>query len=352
MQKSPSLDLDKFQKVADTIRAYPHQFRQIWDQSKSLYLPEDYKYVDKIVFCGMGGSALGARVADSLLMNNLRAPLEIFNGYDIPVYTDEKTLVILSSYSGNTEEVLECAYKALQTKAKVIGVSTGGKLAKILQEHKKPVLVFDPIHNPSAQPRFGVGYSVGTALALLQKLGFVTISDTQIEESLSVMFKFSTEFHENTNLSHNLAYEYARHLKGKVPVLVSSEHLYGASYVIKNQLNESAKTFALLFDIPELNHHLMEGLKYPIRVSELLFFVFFKSENYNEKVVKRYPLTAEVVEKNNISYLTYTCRSKTKLAEIFELLIFGSMVVYFLTLEYKVDPMAIPWVEYFKEKLS
>lgn len=343
---------EKFQKVADTIRAYPHQLTQVWDQVNSLYIPNDYKEVDRIVFCGMGGSALGARMADSLLMENLRVPLEIFNGYDIPAYTNEKTLVVLSSYSGGTEEIVECAHKALQTSAKIIGMSAGGKLADILQEHNKPILIFDPIHNPSEQPRFGIGYAVGSVIALLAKLGFASVSDSERTEALSVMHEMATEFHENNSTGHNLAIEYARKLKGKIPVLVSSEHLYGATYVVKNQINESAKTFALLFEIPELNHHLMEGLKNPTKMSDLLTFVFFESKNYKDRVLKRYPLTSDVVEKNNITHITYTCRSKTKFAQSFEVLFFGSMVVYFLTKEYNQDPMIIPWVDYFKDQLS
>lgn len=343
---------EKFQKVADTIRAYPHQLSQVWDQVNSLYIPNDYKEVDRIVFCGMGGSALGARMADSLLMDKLRVPLEIFNGYDIPSYTNDKTLVVLSSYSGSTEEILECAHKALQTNAKIIGMSAGGKLAEILHEHKKPILVFDPIHNPSEQPRFGIGYAVGSVLALIGKLGFATISESELAEAQSVMHEMSTEFHENNSTGHNLAYEYARKLKGKIPVLVSAEHLYGSTYVVKNQLNESAKTFALLFEIPELNHHLMEGLKNPTKMTDLLTFVFFDSKLYRDRVSKRFPLTSDVVEKNNISHITYTCRAKSKFAQSFEVLFFGSMVVYFLTREYDIDPMIIPWVDYFKEKLA
>ncbi|MCX7928854.1 MAG: hypothetical protein N2558_04195 [Patescibacteria group bacterium] len=344
--------LEKFKKVADTIRAYPHQFTQVWDQVFDLYLPHDYKQIDKVVFCGMGGSALGARVADSLLMDSLRVTLEIFNGYTIPTYTDEKTLVVLSSYSGNTEEVIECAYKALQTQAKIVGISAGGKLFDVLKEHQKPVVLLDTIHNPSEQPRFGIGYSVGSVLALLTKLGIATISPEDRQEALSTMFEMATEFHENNTFSHNLAYDYAKKLKGKIPVLVTAEHLVGSAYVIKNQLNESAKTFALLFEIPELNHHLMEGLVNPAKMKDLLTFVFFDSKNYQYRVSKRFPITAEVVEKNNIEHLTYKCRSKSKFSQGFEILFFGSMMVYFLAYEYNVDPMIIPWVDYFKEKLS
>src|SRR5512139_3046548 len=99
----PSLN-EKFSLVYETIKAYPLQLKSSWDEVGHSYIPESYKNVQNLVFCGMGGSALGARMADSFIFDRLRIPFEIFNDYKLPNYVNDKSLVVVSSYSGTTEE--------------------------------------------------------------------------------------------------------------------------------------------------------------------------------------------------------------------------------------------------------
>ena len=350
-KKYYSLD-EKFKLVADTIRAYPLQLKQSWEEVSSMYIPDEYKNIDSVVLCGMGGSALNGRIAKSLLFDRLRVPFEVSTDFKIPNYVNAKTLVIASSYSGSTEETINSTLEALQRGAKVFGVTTGGKLGDLCIENKLPCYIFDPKHNPSKQPRMSQAYMSGSILALFNMLGLATILEEEIENSIISMNELLTDVHENVSSERNLAKSYSEKLRGKIPVLVSSEHLLGISHAIKNQFNENAKTFCLLFDIPELNHHLMEGLKYPQKNRELLKFVFLNSELYSEKVKRRYPLTAEVVEKNGIDYLMYSPRTSNKISQVYEVLIFGSFLVYHLTKSYSIDPLEIPWVDYFKAKLS
>lgn len=343
---------EKYKLVADTIRSYPLQLKQSWEEIQQMYIPEEYKTVDNVVVSGMGGSALGARIIDSFVINKIRLPIEIFNEYVLPNYVNKNTLVIAYSYSGNTEETINATYDALKKNAKIFCVTTGGQLAEIAKKEKIPSYVFDPANNPSHEPRMSLGYSIGTYLSLFQKLGFITIDRDDIDEAVNSMYEFLTEFHENMGADKNLAYKYADQLKNYVPVIISSEHLYGISYAIKNQINENAKTFALLFDIPELNHHLLEGLKNPSKIKTVLKFLFVNSNAYLDKIQKRYKVTAEVIEKNGYAYLMYSPRSETKLKQIFEVFILGSFISYYLAKFYEVDPLKIPWVDYFKQKLA
>src|SRR5438552_16752901 len=91
-------------KILNSIEHLPEQMKQIWGEINYLAFPESYKNTQNIVVCGMGGSALGGRIIHSLMFNNLNSPIEIVTGYKLPNYVNEKSLVILSSYSGNTEE--------------------------------------------------------------------------------------------------------------------------------------------------------------------------------------------------------------------------------------------------------
>ena len=341
-----------YKLVADTIRLYPNQLKQAWDEIKFLSLPNNYKNVNNIVFCGMGGSALGARMVDSFAFNRLRVPLEIINGYDIPNYANKDTLVVVSSYSGTTEEIIECTYKAIKANAKVFGITTGAKLGDILKKEKLPAFIIDPTYNPSLQPRMSIGYAFGATLSLFCKLGFISVSDEEIEEAMSVSFNVLTQYHENSPSEKNPAFNFAKSLEGKIPIFVASEHLVGTAHTIKNQFNENSKTFSAIYEIPELNHHLMEGLKNPVKEKDLLKFIFINSDLYDDRVQKRYQVTASVLDKNMIDHITYKPSSNTRLSQVFETLIFGSFTVYFLTKLYNIEPLSIPWVDYFKKQLA
>jgi glucose/mannose-6-phosphate isomerase len=343
---------EKYKLVADTIRAYPMQLRQSWDEISQMFIPEDYKDIKNVVFAGMGGSALGARIVDSLLVNRLRIPFEIYNEYHIPNYVNDESLVVVSSYSGETEETLDCLHESLNKGAKIFGITTGGKLGNILKERNIPSYVIDPVNNPSKQPRMSIGYAIGSILAVLTKLEVVHFSTDEMDQAIFAMNNALTDFNENVPETRNLAKVFSKKLYNKFPILVASEHLVGTAHTIKNQFNESAKTFCVLFDLPELNHHLMEGLAHPAKMKDYMHFVFLTSNQYSEEVKKRYPITQKVLEKNNVEFSVFNPNSETKLEQIFETLAFGSSVAYLMTKEYKIDPLDIPWVEFFKEEMA
>jgi glucose/mannose-6-phosphate isomerase len=300
----------------------------------------------------MGGSALGGRISHSVLFDRLRVPFEIINGYKVPQHVGLKTLVICSSYSGNTEESIDCAYQSLEKGAKVFGITAGGKLESLFLENNLPFYLIDEKQNPSKQPRMSIGYATGSILGLFQNLGVASILNEEIEDAIAVMHETATDFHEHTPEGRNLAKKIFETVKNKAVILVSSEHLVGASHTIKNQFNENAKTFSVLFEIPELNHHLMEGLRYPKKLKEDVIFLFVNSKLYSDRVQKRYEVTKKVVDKNGYSFTEFVPNSTKHLSQAFELIILGSFLTYFLTEYYKIDPLEIPWVDFFKDEMK
>lgn len=338
-----------YQKLRQTISLYPQQLNQAWHEVGALELPGEFSSVKNIVFCGMGGSALGARIVKAYSYEILDIPFEIFTEYNLPKYVDEETLVICSSYSGTTEETLNCANQAIDKKVNTFFITAGGDLGKLAAEKNIPTYTIKPDHNPSGQPRNAIGYATGAVLALLARIGFLPIGNAEIESAATAMRNAVTQNDEDgAGPSHELA----KAIVGKIPILVASEHMLGVVHTIKNQFNESSKTFSALFDLPELNHHLMEGLANPKDAKKLLYFVFFNSNLYSPRVEKRYPLTLDVVKQNGVDAYTYLPSSNDKLSQIFETLVFGSFTVYHLTKTYSINPMEIPWVDYFKKKLK
>src|SRR3989337_2932508 len=198
----------------------------------------------------------------------------------------------------------------------------------------------------------GLGYSIASILAVLAKCEFINILSSEIEEAIASSEEFIGDFKIDVPEEKNLAKKAAKKLKGKIPVLVASEHLTGVAHAFKNQLNENSKTFSCLFDLPELNHHLMEGLRNPAEAKKFWHIIFFESDKYSDEIIKRYPITEEVVKKTDVGYSAYKLRSDKKLEQIFEVITFSSFVNFYLAVLYGIDPAPIPWVDYFKRKLA
>jgi glucose/mannose-6-phosphate isomerase len=319
------------------------QVSQIWEDKESLQIPNNYKDFDNVVVCAMGGSALGGRVISSLYAEELTKPMVIVNGYRLPGFVTKNSLVILASYSGTTEETISCAHHAIDKEAKIIGTATGGTLEKILAENKLPFLKINPKFNPCGQPRIATGYGIFGVTGILQKVGLLNIKDDDI--SLAV-----ENLKNNKEKIKSEAINIAKNLHNTIPVIFSDETFEGNAHILRNQFNESSKSFCSFSPIPELNHHLMEGLKYP--ESKKLSVLFLTSSLFSSSIKKRFDLTRDVVSKNNIKIITYEAHGFDKLTQMLDLLAFGGYVSLYLGLLYGVDPSLTPWVGYFKEQLT
>jgi len=354
------MDFDQLTKIKSldkgnylgSIEEFLPQVQQAWEEVKRITLPAEYAEVDNLVLNGMGGSALGARVVKALLTEKLKIPFEIINNYSVPAFVNHRTLFIFSSYSGNTEEVLATIDETCARGAKCLGITAGGQLREILTARKIPFYQIKPDHNPSGQPRAGVGYAVAGILGLLNQTHLVSFQESEISAAVSWLEEISRQWRLEIPVSENLAKQLALQLNEKIVILVGAEFLEGSLHVFRNQLNETAKNFADYFLLSELNHHLLEGLSFPKSNSQNLAFLFFNSSLFDSRIQKRAIVTREVVTQNQIPVLEYLCTGKNKLTQVLEVILLGSWVSFYLAVLHNVDPSLIPWVDYFKDKLK
>lgn len=332
-------------EVLPSIALLPDQCEQAWEEAQQITIPQSYNQAKNIVIAGMGGSGLGAHVLKSVYgVDGLNVPLEVVNDYHLPAYVGSESLVLLSSYSGSTEETLSCAKEALSKKAKILGITSGGKLGEFLSENNLPGYVFVPKHNLCGQPRIGVGYMLTGTMALLQNAGVLSL---ERKDKIPQTFKSLRSVKGNLQIK---AQEVVKKIIGKIPVLVAAEFLSGNAHVLANQFNENAKTTTFYYLLPELNHHLLEGLKNP--KSQDLIFLFFHSNLYHEEIKKRIKLTEVVIGKNDFKALEFCPTGQNKLLDALETLWFGSFLSFYLAISYGLDPSPIPWVDFFKEQLK
>ncbi|MEI7741672.1 MAG: SIS domain-containing protein [bacterium] len=331
--------------MQDIISLFSSQVCETEAALEKLVLPKrEWK---NAVLIGMGGSALGAHVAQTLFADKLVVPFEWRNSYTIPGYADEQTLVILSSYSGTTEEVL-AAYK--EAKARGLGIvvlTCGGKLAAAAKKDHAASVIYSVESNPGNQPRNGVVYNLVGVWGILKIAGLLKDEakfSCEFAESLDKMAKK----HEGGALAKKLA----RACTDSVVMLAASEHLEGNLHIIQNQTHETAKHFAHFDTVSELNHHLMEGLKYPNNFARKTTALLFHSKLYGTRIKKRYPITAEVLKKQNVKVFMIELSGKSREADVAEMLVLGMQFSLALAKLHGENPNFIPWVDYFKKKLA
>ena len=283
-------NLDSLNILA-SIRALPDQCAQVISEISQQPIPSECFLAENIVISGMGGSALGGRVAAGLERQFLRIPMTVSTEYHLPNFAGPHTLVVISSYSGDTQESLTSLAEARSRGCQIFIVTSGGKLASLARQYNLPHYIFDPRHNPSGQPRLGLGYNLISILAILSRCQLI-----QPLKDLPLIPDFLRSRQHDLSSIQRLASS----LLGKIPVIMASEHLKGVAHDLKNQLNENAKTFAVYFDLPEANHHLLEGLAFPKSNLHNLAFLFLESPRYHPEVLRRYPITAEVVTKHHL----------------------------------------------------
>lgn len=330
--------------VFGSTKLFVDQCQQMLDEYfDQTILPEDYKEINNVLICAMGGSAFGGYIASSLYSEEFTKPVVLVNDYRLPGFVDENSLVIGVSYSGNTEEIISCLYDGLERGAKVTGFSAGGDVANFLKDKKLPGFTFDPKNNPSGQPRLGGGYTSMGVLILLKHMGVVPLLKQELQIAISEAKSSSEEVMQK-------AKDYAKQMQNFMPVIFASEFLIGNAHILRNQFNETAKSFSAFEDIPELNHHLMEGLKNP--TDKKLKMLFLTSSFYSEKHAKRIAVTEDVVKQNGVEFLEYEAIGNSKLSHILNTLSFGGFLTFYLAALYGQDPSLIPWVDYFKEQLK
>lgn len=339
-------------KVYDSIVGLPRQVEQAWVEAGNQTLHTKCHLAKNIVLAGMGGSALPGRIIRSLDQYILNVPLEIVTNYRLPNYVGKETLVILSSYSGNTEETVSCAHDALARGSKIFIIATGGILISLAKKNKLDHYQIDPKFNVSNQPRLGLGYSIVAVFAVLSRCGFINFTHKDIERIHHLLDELINHFKKDAPFEKNPAKILAEKINGKAIIIISANHLTGTVHAVKNMLNENSKTFCAAFDLPELDHHFLEGLSFPKKLNDLLHFILISSDHYPKVIRSRLTITRAILDKHGFASTIVKPETDHPTLQVFETLSFGSFLSYYLALLNRVDPGPIPSVDYLKKELA
>lgn len=333
------------------IERLPDQVRCAWHDTREVEVPASYRKVTHIVVCGMGGSALGPEMLVAALQDRLKLPVTLVRDYVLPAFVTSKTLVVLASFSGTTEETLAATEEARKRKAKLMVICAGGPLAEFAQQQKLPSYIFTP-GDLAKQPRFAGGFLLIGVMGLLERAGLMKVKETELTSMMTSMNEVIDSCAVDVATADNPAKTIAKVIANKSVMIVSSEHLTGNAHILQNSINENGKQFATNFQLPELNHHLLEGLTYPKDFSKHTVAIMLRSSLYHPRTQKRYDITADLFEQQNIAVVEYRTAGATRLDEVGEVLQFGSYVAWYLAMENKAVTTDIPFVDELKRRMA
>lgn len=319
-----------------------------WQQLETVYdVPEINAVVENIVFAGMGGSALAALL--SLTWPSYNLPFEIWRKYDAPAYVSDKTLFIVSSYSGNTEESISALVQAEEKGAVIVVIASGGKLIDIAKEKGFPCVVLPK----ASQPRFGALNSVKALVTILERAGLVYEEDA--EQTLHRAAEFlRTEIMNWTAdvpTSNNPAKQLALEIAGTTPVIYAGPKMFPAAYKWKISFNENAKNVAWCNEIPEFSHNEFLGwTSHP--VDKPYSVIDLRSGFEHGRVQKRFEVTERLLSGRRPQAHVVEAKGQTVLEQLLYLVAFGDFVSLYTALLNGLNPTPVDLIEKMKHALD
>lgn len=350
------LDIDKADKVRavdsegmlDHIEALPDQVLQAWEEVLSLHLPGEYRGVKAVIFCGMGGSAIGGDLAAALAEPSCPVPVLVHRNYGLPAFVDENTLVIASSYSGNTEETLDAFRVAVERRAKLIAMGSGGQLERLASTHGVPFFRF----NYQGQPRAALGYSFMGGLGVLARLGLISVDDGDVRAGVALMRKLSSEVALNVVAEKNKAKTLALSFYGNIAILYAADMMAPVARRWKTQINENAKAWAFAEALPEAHHNSVVGYENPYELAGNVVLAMLRSRYSHQRNLLRYEVTEKVMKRTGLVYHIVDAEGDTPLQQMLWALYLGDYVSFYLAAAYETDPTPVGVIDFLKGELA
>jgi len=307
--------------------------------------------VSQIVFSGMGGSGLAADLARALLCELVPLPMMMNRGYRIPQFVRKNTLFICVSYSGNTEESLECFEEALKCGARVLVVGSGGELAKRAIKRSVPTISV-PQGFP---PRMAVGFLSVPLLLFFKKLGLAAEalnSDDWLETMELVRSIGREQCGADIPFEKNSAKQLARRIFERYPVIYSGADGFDVVALRwRGQIEENAKTLASHHVLPEMNHHELAGWEVPVALLDRFTVLLLRDCGEHPQVARRMILTRQRIERK-AEVCDVWSQGKSRLARMFSLIHLGDWVSFYLAILYGNDPTSIQVLDDLKASLT
>jgi len=331
----------------DTLGIAERQADQLLEdlQPKPAFQP---KTINRVVYGGMGGSALAALYISSWPTLNL--PFEVVRNYDIPGYVDENTLFIASSNSGNTEETVSAIGQAAEKNAQIVVIAGGGKLQEIARSNNYPLIIL-----PKAeQPRYAALYNLKALIVFLEQAGLlleVNKISQEMESAASFLKESVKAWSATVPTTDNQAKQIALEVIGKSVVIYAGPKLAPAAYKWKISFNENAKHIAWTNQYPEFNHNEFIGWsKQP--VDKPYAVIDLRSNLEHPRVQKRFEVSERLLSGMRPSPIIVKAEGDNILNQLVWAMALGDFVTLYTAILNGINPAPVDLVEKFKQVLN
>lgn len=306
------------------------------------------KNVEQIVISGLGGSAIGGDLLRAYLADKCSVPVTVNRHYYFPEYVGKNTLVIISSYSGNTEETTASYNDAIKRKAKIFCITSGGEVERLAKKHKHPYIKI-PGGFP---PRAALGYSFFPTLIALSKLGFIKDQKKEIKETLALLNDLSARY-SNHDSTGNRALNLAKTVQGKLPLIYSAADKFDTVNTRwRGQITENAKTLAFGHVFPELNHNEIVGWEVLKDLMKKIHVIILRDKDDFKRIQLRMDVTKKIIGGLADGISEVHSEGKSLLARMFSLLYLADWLSFYLAMLNGVDPSPVKKIDFLKEELG
>ena len=338
--------VDRFDMVS-RVAALPEQCLDAWKRGLRWRVPASLSHVKHVLILGMGGSAIGGDLLQGMVGDKIRIPITVNRTYAIPAWVNRNTLVLVCSYSGNTEETLSAAHQANGRGAKLAAITSGGDLAAWARRIKMP------LHKIPAgwPPRTAIGYLSFVPLGLLAKLGLVSRRDLPVEQACAGVQRYIEEqLSFSVKIPFNPAKQVAIKLKGRLPVVYGAAGGWeGVTFRWRTQLEENSKSLAFHHIFPEATHNEISGWVEPKAVTKKTTALFLTDPSVHPRTLKRMEFTRQLIRRERARVLELSAPGRSVLGRMLGLVALGDFVSVYLGLLYGTDPTPVERVEALKK---
>jgi glucose/mannose-6-phosphate isomerase len=309
----------------------------------------DFPKPANIVVAGLGGSAIGGDLLKDWAKTQLSVPLEVSREYQLPAYANKKTLVLICSYSGDTEETLGSFLDALKRKCMIYCISSGGTIIKYAKKHKVPYLQV-PGGMP---PRAALPYMLVPLLVFMEKAGLVKGVKIELAEATALLEKISQENGPETLTRDNFAKTVATHIGDTAPTVYGFGVYRSVAQRFKQQFNENSKSAAKWEYFPELDHNEIVG--WEGRGEQCKYFSVIFIRDIDEEPVEiesRIDITKGIMERAGLIIFDLKVQGKSTLAKMLSTVVVGDFISVYLAVIRGVDPTPVLTINYLKNSLE
>lgn len=329
------------------IAAMPEHFADARARAQAALAAADVPIRDwsNILVCGIGGSAIAGDLVKSYC-DRLAVPIVIVRGYELPALANERSLVVISSYSGNTEETLSLFDAALKLGATIVAMTTGGTAAQRAKEHGIPIIP----QRAGMQPRAALAYGFVGLVTLLERVKLIPDQSAELAAAQNTIERIAKREAGNSSLS----FELADTLVSRAAVIYSADDFLGPIGTRwRGQIQENAKHFAFSSVLPEMNHNEINAWQHPADLIERMHVIALRSaQDEHPRVQVRFDILKDYLRKQGVHYTELHAEGETRLARVFSLVALGDWTSYWLALLTNTDPTPIPAIDYLKSRLA